>query len=118
MARRLRTYVHVRDDMGAPHVFGPSDDVPSWAEATISNPAAWADGASLPSAPPAQARTETQPTPQAQAAEQSGPPPQAGRGSSTSAWRSYAERHGVSAPADADRGDIIAALEARGVRVE
>ena len=124
MTRRLARHVHVRNESGVFHVFGPDDDVPSWAEDKISNPAAWADGASLPSAPsaparpdPAPRRTEVQTTPEAQAAEQSGPPPQAGRGSSTSAWRAYAERHGVQVAPDADHADIITAVRDKGVPV-
>jgi hypothetical protein len=125
MAKRLARDVHVRDGRGVPHVFGPHDDVPDWAVAKISNPAAWADGAGLPSAPSAPAReqqrptrTEVQTTPEAQAAAGADePPPQRGPGSGTAAWRAYAQRKNVSVADDADRGDIIAALEAAGVRV-
>lgn len=125
MARRLVRSVHVRDDMGVPHVFGPDDDVPSWAADKISNPAAWSDDASLPSASPDRAResgprrTETQSAPAAQAAPAADePPPRSGPGSGTAVWRAYAARHDVRVSADADRGDIIAACEARGVPVE
>lgn len=38
---RLITSVHVADESGVGHVFGPSDAVPSWAAARITNPAAW-----------------------------------------------------------------------------
>lgn len=122
MARRLRRSVHVRDDRGAFHVFGPSDDVPSWAVAKIGNPAAWEDGAGLPAAPssPAKAptRTEVQTTPAAQAAEVAdAPPPQRGPGSATAAWRAYAARKGVTVADDADRSDIIAACREAGVAV-
>lgn len=37
----LVTYVYVRDDHGRRSRFGPGDDVPSWAAAKITNPAAW-----------------------------------------------------------------------------
>ncbi|MFE5093213.1 hypothetical protein ACFRCI_23350 [Streptomyces sp. NPDC056638] len=40
---KLRTYVHVKDDKGLTHVFGPDDVVPDWAEAIITNPKAWAE---------------------------------------------------------------------------
>jgi hypothetical protein len=38
---RLAAYVHVQDDQGATHVFGPADDVPAWAAEKITNPKAW-----------------------------------------------------------------------------
>jgi len=38
---RLISSVHVADESGVSHVFGPSDAVPSWAAARITNPAAW-----------------------------------------------------------------------------
>lgn len=40
------------------------------------------------------------------------PPPRTGRGSSTDAWRSYAEALGHQVPTDAKRGDIIAMVDA------
>jgi hypothetical protein len=43
------------------------------------------------------------------------PPPRAGRGSSETAWRAYAELVGVSVPDGAGRDDIIAACEQAGV---
>lgn len=39
---KLRTYVHVRDDKGLTHAFGPDDVIPDWAQALITNPKAWA----------------------------------------------------------------------------
>lgn len=38
---KLKTNVHVTDDSGTPHVFGPADEVPEWAQALITNPKAW-----------------------------------------------------------------------------
>lgn len=49
---KLRTHVHVTDDSGAVHVFGPADEVPEWAQALITNPKAWQDPPT-PAAPPA-----------------------------------------------------------------
>jgi hypothetical protein len=46
------------------------------------------------------------------------PPPRAGKGSGTTVWADYARRHGVDVPDDADRGEIIDALDAAGVRTE
>ena len=43
MAKRLNSTVHVRDDDGRPHAFGPDDDVPGWAAAKITNPAVWGE---------------------------------------------------------------------------
>ncbi|AKZ59150.1 hypothetical protein SAM23877_6105 [Streptomyces ambofaciens ATCC 23877] len=40
---KLRTFVHVTDDEGRPHAFGPADEVPTWAQALITNPKAWAE---------------------------------------------------------------------------
>jgi hypothetical protein len=40
---KLRTYVHVKDDKGQTHAFGPDDVVPDWAQALITNPKAWAE---------------------------------------------------------------------------
>jgi hypothetical protein len=31
MARKLRSFVHVYDERGNPHAFGPDDKVPAWA---------------------------------------------------------------------------------------
>ncbi|MFD7776667.1 hypothetical protein [Streptomyces sp. NPDC059753] len=39
----LATHVHVTDGDGVPHVFGPADEVPEWAQALITNPKAWAE---------------------------------------------------------------------------
>jgi hypothetical protein len=39
----LATNVHVTDERGTAHVFGPADDVPAWAQALITNPKAWAE---------------------------------------------------------------------------
>ncbi|MFD3952173.1 hypothetical protein ACFWRC_19380 [Streptomyces albidoflavus] len=38
----LSTFVHVTDADGESHVFGPADEVPTWVEALITNPKAWA----------------------------------------------------------------------------
>ncbi len=41
--RKLASFVHVYDEHGEPHAFGPNDDVPSWAQTAITNDAVWAD---------------------------------------------------------------------------
>ena len=43
----LTTNVHVTDDKGVTHVFGPADEVPTWAQALITNPKAWAEAPSV-----------------------------------------------------------------------
>lgn len=96
---RLATHVHVQDDQGQNHVFGPGDDVPDWAAKAITNPNAWEEA---PVGIPA-ARTA------------GGEPPRAGKGSGRDAWAAYAAEHGVDVPEDASRDDIIAELEQRGV---
>lgn len=55
---KLATVVHVMDDKGVNHVFGPADEVPVWAASRITNPKAWAEAPETPrestsAAPPA-----------------------------------------------------------------
>ncbi len=114
--RRLVARVHVRDELGDPHVFRPGDAVPDWAAAQIRNPAAWATesgtaGTGSTADTPTPAPAASPPA----AAVASEPPPRSGPGSGTHAWAVYADEHDVAVPDDADRGDIIAALEAAGV---
>lgn len=42
MARKLSSYVHVADEAGQMHTFGPADEVPDWAQEAITNPDVWA----------------------------------------------------------------------------
>lgn len=53
MAKKLNTTVHVLDDEGATHVFGPGDDVPTWAAKKITNPHVWEGGDEDEAAAPA-----------------------------------------------------------------
>lgn len=39
----LNTFVHVVDEDGVSHVFGPSDSVPDWAAEKITNPDVWVE---------------------------------------------------------------------------
>jgi hypothetical protein len=51
--KELVTTVHVADDDGVYHAFGPGDDVPAWAVKAISNPKVWAGGDESEAAPEA-----------------------------------------------------------------
>lgn len=46
------------------------------------------------------------------------PPPRSGRGSGAPVWAKYASDHGVEVGEDDSRDDIIAALEAAGIRTD
>ncbi len=41
MKFRLSSFVHVTDELGRSHAFGPEDEVPAWARERITNPKAW-----------------------------------------------------------------------------
>jgi hypothetical protein len=43
----LRATVHVTDENGRAHVFGPADEVPEWAQALITNLKAWSEPPSV-----------------------------------------------------------------------
>ncbi|MFC8182407.1 hypothetical protein ACFULT_26345 [Rhodococcus sp. NPDC057297] len=90
----LIAFVHVADENGTAHVFGPGDSVPEWARKKITNPTVW-DGEST--------KVEV--------------PPQAGPKGGRDKWAAYAAANGVAADAEWKRDDIIEALEARGIPV-
>lgn len=128
--RRLVAYVYVRDEHGWPVRFGPHDDVPDWAAEQIRNPHAWASEqpGAAPGSPPAGAAATpppadtTAPTSAGQApatpTTSTEPPPRAGKGSGTAAWAAYARGNGVQVGPQDSREDIIAALEAAGIRTD
>lgn len=109
---RLGSYVHVTDDNGKTHVFGPSGEVPEWAARKITNGRAWATPPTFP------AETVTDPggdgSGQDADAGTGEPtrPPTSGKGSGIDAWRDYATARGVVVDDDADRAAIIAAVDA------
>lgn len=107
MARKLSTFVHVADDSGVMHAFGPSDEMPGWAEAVITNPDVWevAEPSAAPAGPDGDER-------------QDGPPPKSGPGSGAPRWRDYAASRQVEVPADASREAVIAALDEAQVPTE
>ena len=130
MSGKLATFVHVADDTGAMHVFGPDDKVPAWAASKITNPMAWKGGkvadpadeitrlrARLAELEKGQAKEPTPAPPDAKPAA-SGIPPKGGAGSGAPAWREYAVSKGVEVSADASRDDVIAALDAAGIPTE
>lgn len=96
MGRRLATHVWVESDGGSGW-FGPDDELPSWAEDAITNPAAFDDGEDEAS---------------------DGPPPKSGRGSGLDAWKAYAAAHDVEVPDGVSKDDLITALESAGVPTE
>jgi hypothetical protein len=94
---KLNTFVTVHSVDGEPFTFGPSDELPTWAEKAISNPNVWAE------APEAEAETP-------EGAD--GEPPRAGAGSGLDAWKAYAAAQGIQVPDDAKREDIFALVDA------
>ncbi|WP_280481627.1 hypothetical protein [Nocardia cyriacigeorgica] len=143
--RRLTRYVHVADDTGAVHGFGPGDHVPAWAAAKITNPHVWEGTDHTPivtiatgggggggggqgivirevpdpghSVEEATADDDAAGDPAVASGNGDGPPAQRGTGSNRQAWADYAESRGVTVEPDWKREDIIAACEAAGVPV-
>ncbi len=123
MGRRLNTFVHLGDEAGERHVFGPGDDLPGWAVDAIVNPDVWEDGppdrgpagGGVAETPPPPASSHLLPedvtTSTGSVVPFPEPPPRIGRGSSTAAWRVYAEAAGLVVPAEAGRDDIIALVD-------
>lgn len=106
---RLAAYVSVAQPNGTFEHFGPDDEVPAWAAAKITNPAAWAEPPTAVGVPSA-ATAEGTPTPE--------PPPRGGPGSGAAAWRAYADQLGVTVADDAGRDDVIDAVAAAGRRID
>jgi len=105
MPGRLRSHVHVNDDSGRTHVFGPGDQVPDWAAQKITNPKAWAQA---PYADPG-GQDETA------AGQGQSPGDQTGRpaaSASKDVWAAYASVLGVQIPPGATKAEITAAVEA------
>ncbi|WP_125512874.1 hypothetical protein [Streptomyces sp. WAC 01529] len=105
--KQLAEYVHVRDLAGRTVVFGPGDDVPTWARKQIANPKAWG------AAEPADSSHAELPSPAGAGDVEA--PPRSGKGSGVEAWRAFAERKGVDVDQGASAKDVIAACEAAGV---
>lgn len=111
MAKKLKTYVHVRDDRGVSHEFGPDDDLPGWAEKAIENPDVWAgDG-----------DDETEPTPgPSQRVGQSAAPASSDVGSGPLSGRKVGQLKALAEANDLDAGgtksELVDRLEAAGVQ--
>lgn len=91
----LRATVHVYDDDGQSHIFGPGDKVPAWAAKKITNPAVWAE-------PAAETETADQMVPE---------------GDPSDAWtvaqlKAYAAANGVGVGEATKKADILAAIAA------
>lgn len=95
---RLVSTVHVRDEHGASHVFGPNSEVPEWAHKRITNPSAW-DG-DAPSFEDDEIDEDTE-----------NEPARSGRGSALPVWQAYAKSLDIEFPEDADRNAIIALVD-------
>lgn len=89
----LVAFVHVHDEDGLAHVFGPGDTVPEWARKKIANPSVW-DAPEVPV------------------------PAKAGAKGGRDKWVTYAEAKGVVVEKDWGRDDIIEHLQAQGISVD
>ncbi|MDR6574352.1 hypothetical protein J2X60_003011 [Curtobacterium sp. 320] len=95
----LLSNVHVRDEHGASHVFGPDSEVPEWAQKRITNPAAWdGDAPSFEDDEEIDEADENEPA-------------RSGRGSGLPVWQAYAKSLDIEVPEDADRNAIIALVD-------
>lgn len=127
MSRDLAAHVHVADDTGKMHVFGPDDQVPDWAAGKITNPDAWKSGKAptvkrsgdaaeleqlrLRLAESEAARQAAEEQLAAAGGAKTPPPPRSGPGSGREAWTAYAEQHQVAVPDGANREQIIQLLD-------
>ncbi|MGW4127960.1 hypothetical protein [Amycolatopsis japonica] len=95
MARGLVRRVHVTDEQGRTHVFGPGSAVPEWAAEKITNPKAW----------------NSEPVPMDDPGVPAEPPPVHGPGASRAKWAAYvaAHRPDVTVTDEMTQRDIVAA---------
>ncbi len=110
---RLNTTVHVYDEDGTAHAFGPGDKLPKKYADQVTAPGIWqddddADNPSTVTGPPAQTEPPAPAGPQTDGAgSKTGKPPVAGPGSGTEQWKAYALQIGISVPDDAKKADIV-----------
>ena len=130
---RLNTHVHVQHPERGTVVFGPDDPVPDWAAEAITNPDVWDDAPDVeddevatepsdvsdtePSDGSGDGPAETSDTEETDEPEDVGgqpsPPPRNGPGSTRDAWFAYATKVlELDIADDADRDDIMAAVDA------
>lgn len=115
--RKLRSNVHVHDEHGRSHVFGPDDQVPAWVAERITNPRAWQDND--PEDEPPAGTTDGASPPSGEPKTAAGPPPpKSGPGSGTDRWAEYATAHNVRVPAGASREQIWDLLTAASIPIE
>lgn len=114
---RLASYVHVADDNGQVHVFGPSAEVPEWAARKITNKRAWATAPTLPAEDTDQGDDGSDGDGKSTAGEVPARPPTSGRGSGIDAWRSYADHIGALHGPNDDRAAVQAAVEKKEAEV-
>lgn len=99
----LISHVHVFDDRGESHAFGPDDELPEWA-ARLMGAHCFVDGVH-----PFPDAAESEPEPDRAPGQE---PPRAGRGSSRDAWVAYAVEKGVAIEPDDARDAIVAKVDA------
>lgn len=113
---RLRGYVHVTDDDGHSHVYGPSTEVPEWAARKITNRRAWATQPTIP-APTTGTGQDVDASGQDDAPPAGGEvparPPKSGKGAGRPEWAAYATARGVTVEDDDDRAAIQSKVEKR-----
>lgn len=103
---KLSTFVHVSDDEGVVHAFGPADNVPAWAVKKITNRLVWVEGEG------------GTPEPVEETPVEASIPPKGGPKATVEAWTSYATAHGVEIEGEATRKQIIEFLDAEGIPTE
>ncbi len=107
MARGLVRRVHVTDEQGRAHVFGPGSAVPDWAAEKITNPKAWGRTPDNVATGPDSGNVETSTEPDVPVE----PPPVHGPGASRAKWAAYvaAHRPDVTVTDEMTQRDIVAA---------
>lgn len=110
---RLACDVHVHGGEDGSVVFptGTSRaDLPGWAKEAISNPDVWTSSRSDEGR-----GSGPEPEPESGTPSSRGVPPRAGAGSNRDAWAAYADAQGVQVADEANRAEIIEALDAANI---
>lgn len=115
---KLNAIVHLLDESGGRHRFGPGDELPDWAAEKITNPKAWAGGVlpSVSTEPAGAGWTDPAgkvwPIP-ATAETPASIPARSGTGSGLAEWAAYAQANNVDP--SGTRTEVIARLDAAGI---